>query len=162
MTSTDDKQIYILDTNALIGFSLWLPIDLHKSFWSKLQESLESGAWVLLDVVVNEIKHDNDGLKKWCEEQRKKGLQKSIDDTHRNRAVEINNVYKMIDETSGKSTVDTYVIAYAEANKLVVFSRESPRVKATDLYKVPDVCKELKVKVIHKPKEFVEAIGFRN
>lgn len=162
MNEKKDKIMYTLDTNALIGFAVWLPIDLNKIFWSKLEESLQNGDWALLDVVINEIKFENDGLKKWCEAQKKKSLQKIIDDANRNRAIEINNTYKMIDETTGKSSVDTHLIAYAEAHKLTIFSRESPRMKDTDLYKIPDVCAKLNVRVIKKPREFLEAIGFKN
>jgi hypothetical protein len=31
MNPTDEAQTYILDTNTLIGFSVWLPIDLSTS-----------------------------------------------------------------------------------------------------------------------------------
>ena len=162
MNDAEKKRVYILDTNALIQFSVWLPIDLNKNFWGKLEEALEKGEWVLLDVMVGEIKYGNDGLQKWCDVQKKKSLMKNIDDSHRERATEINNAYKMIDETTGKSTGDTYLIAYAEANKLTLFSREAPRKDNSDLYKIPDVCKELNVQLIYKPKEFLEAIGYRN
>lgn len=90
------------------------------------------------------------------------GLVKSVEDVHRVRAVEINNQYPMIDQTTQKSTVDTYLIAFAEVNKLVLFSRESQRKLSTDLYKVPDVCKLLHVKNIAKPVVFLKAIGYRN
>ena len=162
MSDAKQKKVYILDTNALIQFSVWLPIDLNKNFWAKLEEALEKGEWVLLDVMVGEIKYGNDGLQKWCEAQKKKGRMKSIDDAHRERAAEINNAYKMIDEATGKSTGDTYLVAYAEANKLTVFSREAPRKNSGDPYKIPDVCKVLNVQLIYKPKEFLEAIGYRN
>ncbi|MEK7144914.1 MAG: DUF4411 family protein [Patescibacteria group bacterium] len=162
MNPSEDKRVYILDTNALIQFSLWLPIDLNKNFWTKFEESLGKGEWVLLDVMVDEIKFGNDGLKKWCDRQKQKGLMRSITDDHRNRGAEINNTYKMIDDVTGKSTGDTYLIAYAESNKLIVFSREAPRKGNGDLYKIPDVCKALKVELIYKPREFLEAIGYRN
>ena len=145
----------------MIGFSLWLPITLHGVFWAKFAESLAKGEWILLDVVVKEIKYNPD-LQKWCKEQEKKGLVKAIDDTHRDRGVEINNSNKMIDAATGKSTVDTYIIAYAEANKLVLFSRESPMKPGDALYKIPDVCSILKVDRIAKPQIFLEAIGFKN
>lgn len=162
MNDDVNKKVYILDTNALIQFSVWLPIDLNKSFWSNMEKSLENGGWTLLDIMVDEIKYSNDGLKKWCEDQKKNGFMKSIEDKHRDRATEINNSYKMIDETTGKSTGDTYLIAYAEAYKLTVFSREAPRKNNEDLYKIPDVCRELSVNRIYKPKEFIKAIGYKN
>lgn len=162
MITTQQRKIYVLDANILFGFALWMPIDFNKNFWAKLEESLQNGTWILLDVVVGEVKYDNGGLKKWCEDQRKKGLVKSITDDHKNRGIEINNLYKMIDETSQKSTVDTYLIAYAEANKLVIFSREAFRTNSTDLYKIPDVCKSLNVPTIRMPKDFLDVIDFRN
>ena len=162
MSNAEKKKVYILDTNALIQFSLWLPIDLNKAFWGKMEEALKNGVWVLLDVMVDEIKYSNDGLKKWCEDRKKNGLMKNIDDGHRERATEINNSYKMIDETTGKSTGDTYLVAYAEANQLTVFSREAPRKDNNDLHKIRDVCKELHISVIYKRKEFIEVIVYKN
>ena len=160
--STGNETIYLLDTNVLFELSLWLPMDLNKPFWSKAEAALSDGKWILLDAVVGEIRLENDGLKKWCEEQKRKGLVRNINDAHRSRAVEINNQYKMIDETTLRSTVDTYLIAYAEANGFVIFSREGFRKKEGDLYKIPDVCKELHLKVLRKPREFFEAIGHKS
>lgn len=82
--------------------------------------------------------------------------------TTKDRGIEINNTYKMIDETTQKSTVDTYLIAYAEENELVVFSREAFRTSNEELYKIPDVCRVLDIQIIRKPIRFLEAIGFRN
>ncbi len=162
MNDTNTSKIFIIDTNALIEFSVWLPIDLNKIFWSRMEESVREGKWVLLDTIVNEVRNDNDGLKSWCQEQKRKGLMKSIDDNHKNRAVEINGSYKMIDETTGRSSGDTYLIAYAEANKLTIFTREKPRRDAADLYKIPDVCDAIKVRYIRRPRVFLEAIGYKN
>ena len=162
MNLPKSKRVYVVDTNVLIQLSVWMPIDLNSIFWKKFEESLANGDWVLLDVMVEEIKYGNDGLKKWCGEQKKKGLIQSIADDHRNRAAEINNAYKMIDESSGKSAGDTYLLAFTEAHKLVVFSREAPRRNSSDLYKIPDVCKILNIDIIYRPREFFEAIGFKN
>ncbi|MDP3043502.1 MAG: DUF4411 family protein [bacterium] len=151
---------FLVDTNVLIGFSLWTPIPLNGGFWNKLEEALGDGKWVLLDVVVKEIKYNPD-LVKWCEKQKNNGLVKKICDDDKYRAIEINSQYKMIDEVTQKSTVDTYLIAYAEANNLGIFSRESPRSNSTDLYKIPDVCDELKIERIKQPMIFLKKIGFK-
>lgn len=161
MSASPTKEIYILDTNVLFGLSLWIPIKLNTIFWSKLESALQSGEWILLDVVVGEVTHEGD-LKKWCKEQKKNGLVINISDEDRNRAVEINNTYRMIDDTTQKSTVDTYLIAHAEANNLIVFSRESPRGNDTQLYKIPDVCDILKVQHTKSPERFYRAIGYKN
>jgi len=162
MTASQEKSAYLLDANILFGFSLWMPIDLNKNFWDKLEESLRNGDWILLDVVVAEIAYDNDGLKKWCDAQKKHGLVVTIGDDIKNRAVEINNTYKMIDETTQKSAVDTYLVAYAEKHQMIVFSREALRIDNTKPYKIPDVCNALKIQWIRRPKRFLGAIGFKN
>ena len=161
MNSAAKRKIYVLDTNVLIGFSLWLPIHLNGLFWTKTTEALKNGDWVLLDAVVKEVKY-NDPLTKWCKEQGQKSLVQAITDVHKTRGVAINNQYKMIDDTTLKSTVDTYLIAYAEANGLIVFSRESPRKNSTELYKIPDVCTALGIQRIAKPEIFMQAIGYKN
>lgn len=159
MNEEVEKTKYILDTNILIGFAVWCPISLNKTFWDKLAQSLSDGDWILLDVVVGEVLYDIE-LKKWFKEQDRKGLVKSVRDEDRERAIEINNIYEMIDEETQKSTVDTYIVAFAEANKLGIFSQESPRRMSTEPYKIPDVCDELKIKRIKKPVVFLKGIGF--
>lgn len=162
MTASQGKRIYLLDANILFSFSLWIPIDLNKNFWDKLEESLQNGDWILLDVVIAEIVHDNYGLRKWCDTQKKKGLVTTIEDDTKDRGVEINNKYKMIDETTQKSTVDTYLIAYAEEHQMIVFSREGFRISNIELYKIPDVCRALNIQMIRRPKRFFDDIGFKN
>ena len=161
MSEPQEKRIYILDTNVLIDFSVWIPIALNKTFWDGLEESLKDNKWVLLDVVVDEIKY-NPELEKWCEKQKRNGLVKKIEDHNRERAIEINNTYKMIDESDGNSTADTYIIAYAEKNKLSIFSRESFKIKENGLLKIPEVCQKLNIITIKRPVKFLESISFKN
>ena len=97
MNTVAKRKIYVLDTNVLIGFSLWLPISLNNVFWTKTAESLKNGDWVLLDAVIKEIKY-SDPLAKWCKEQHQKGLVQTITEYHKARGVAINNQYKMIVE----------------------------------------------------------------
>ena len=150
-----------MDTNVLIGLSLWKPISLKLNdvFWTEFTKYLERGDWILLDVVVNEVKFDKD-LIAWCKEQKKNKLITELDDQSRDRAVEINKIYPMINQTTFKSEVDTFIVAYAEANFFGIFSRESPRVGSDGLYKIPDVCKVLQIKRLSKPKAFFKEIGF--
>jgi hypothetical protein len=161
MSAQSQKVVYLLDTNVLIGFALWLPIRLNTVFWTKLTEALKNEQWILVDVVIKEIKFNED-LKKWCSERNKEGLVKKLSDSHKERGIEINNQYKMIDQVTQKSTVDTYVIAYAEDRNLTMFSRESPRKNGVGLYKIPDVCDILRVPRIAKPEIFMDAIGYNN
>lgn len=162
MTDNPTKIKYLLDTNILIDFALWIPINLkfNGDFWNKLEETLQNGDWILLDVVINEIKYPTE-LKAWCQKMKQKGLVTKFTDDTKIRSIEINNTYEMIDSITSKSTVDTYLIAYAEANKLCIFSRESPRKLGDKLYKIPDVCDELKIQKIKRPEVFLKQIGFQ-
>lgn len=162
MSNSLTEKIYVLDTNILFDLSVWLPMDLNKVFWTQFEEALQNGKWILLDVVADEIRGDNDGLKKWCEEQKKKGFVKNLEDSHRTRSVEINEQYPMIDESTQRSTVDTYLIAYTEANEHTIFTREGYRKKSNDLHKIPDVCRALNIKFIRRPRDFFEMLGYKN
>lgn len=161
MSNASGKAKYILDANILIGFSIWAPIAFHKSFWSKLTTALENDEWILLDVVVNEITFEGD-LKKWCKDQKKSALVKTVTDENRDRAIEINNQYKMIDDVTQNSTADTYIIAYAEANKLGIVTRENHKEIDKHLFKIPDVCAQLGIETIKRPETFLRKIGLAN
>ena len=163
MTTNPGKNKYLLDTNILIGFSLWKPmsLQLNNFFWLQFSELLGRGDWILLDVVVNEVNNGYDlELKKWCKQQKTNNYIQKISSDNRIRGIEINNIYPMIDQYSQKSTVDTYLLAYAEENNLGIFSREAYRRNSNDLYKIPDVCDILNIKRLRKPKAFLKYIGF--
>lgn len=161
MSIEEGQKKYVVDTNFLIGFALWNPFKFSTDFWDRITELLVEGKWILLDVVADEVKYEPD-LKKWIKEQKHNHRVVKIDDDVRNRASEINNKYKMIDEISGKSEADTYIIAYAEINGFSVVSRESPRVNSNDLYKIPDVCKLLNIEHIRRPGTFMKKLDFNN
>lgn len=160
MTTSKQKN-YVLDTNILINFGLFVPLKLNKDFWNKMEATLQVGQWVLLDVVVQEIKY-NQELMNWCKVQIGAGRVQKIEDIHRMRAVEINNLYPMIDQTTQKSEADTYILAYAETKELCVFSRESKKdqLKPDALYKIPDVCGKLDISCERVPEKFLTNLGF--
>lgn len=151
---------YIIDTDALVGFYTWHPFDHSRNFWSKFEAAIRERKVVLLDVVADEIIYDSP-LKAWVKEQKRKGLVTRINDEAREKAVEINNQYKMINEDTGNSQTDTYIVAHASLNNLKVFSREAPRESEGDFYKIPDVCDELGIGHTRSPNYFLSQIGYR-
>ena len=161
MNNVPSTVKYVMDTSMLIGFSRWIPISLNKNFWDKLEVSLQERKWVLLDIVVNEVKH-NKPLEDWCKKQKINGLVTNITDDDKNGGIKINNDYPMIDQVTFKSETDTYIIAHALNNSLGVFSTEMQKLPNEKLYKIPDVCKELNVKSTHIPKDFLESIDFKD
>lgn len=158
MNEEEQNDIYILDTNVLLELERWIPIEIGPTFWDLLEKALKDGKWVLLDIIVEEIGYPAT-LVAWCKKQRAMGNVVKIDDSQRERGVEINRLFPMIDESSGRSEKDTYLIAYAEAYGLTVFSREGPKKPSESRYKIPDVCTELKVRSIRNPRTFYKLIG---
>jgi hypothetical protein len=161
MNEDESQQVkYILDTNVLFELAIWISPKLNKPFWVKMHESLRDGKWVLLDVIVEEIRRDGD-LKKWCKEMKSAGLVTEVTSQQRLRGVEINNAYKIINDATQQSQADVYLIAFAEENKLCIFTRERNKRHNEELYKIPDVCDQLNVNYIRTPEDFYEAMGFR-
>ncbi len=140
------KLPYILDTNILIGFQEWVPREFFPTFWSTLADKIQDGKIILLDVVCDEVLY-SPSLTKWCATQKGNNLLTSIDNQDRVRGLVINSQYKMIDANSGKSEVDTYIIAYAERTGVSICSKESRRRNNKELYKIPDVCGILKIHI---------------
>lgn len=160
ISSTPLPNKYVLDTNILINFAMWRPLSMCPEFWDRMSETLKEGKWILLDVVVDEIKYDDD-LIEWCKKQKNNALITILPDECRERAVEINNRHPMIDEVTAKSTVDTFIVSFAELNKLYIFTRESFKDsnKIDALHKIPDVCKLLHIKYERVPKRFLQNIA---
>lgn len=158
MTEEGLTKKYLLDTNVLVELDRWIPSDLNPEFWTTLEEALGEGKWVLLDIVVKEIIHPKP-LVAWCQRQKSKGYVSKVEDAQKERGVEINTSYPMIDEVTRRSETDTYLIAYAETYNLIVFSREGKRKLSEILLKIPDVCLALGIPFIREPREFYEHIG---
>lgn len=159
MSIDANQTIYVVDANILFGFSIWNPLEFKPAFWSKFEKALEDKKWVLLDVVVGEVIYEGE-LKKWCKQQKDKGLVTAIDDEIRNLAVEVNNKYQMINTETGNSSVDPFIIAYASKNGLGIFTREIYKTPGESLFKIPDVCALLKIPYIKNPTRFMKSIGF--
>lgn len=151
---------YVIDADALIGLGIWHPFDLSNNFWSKLEVALKEKKVVLLDVVVDEVKYDGPPPQ-WFKKQKINGLITKIDDVVREKAVEISNQYKIVDENTGNSQTDTYILAYASLNNLKIFTREGLKKREADFYKIPDICQKLGIQYTRRPRVFLSHIGYR-
>lgn len=160
MSTVPSAKKYVMDTNTLIGFSIWNPITLNKTFWDCLERALMDGKWVLLDVVVKEITYSGP-LKDWCKKQKQRKLVTEISDDDKLSAIEINNNYPMVDMSTFNSEGDTFIVAYALNNGLAIFSREIHKTPTQPLYKIPDVCAKLNIDVTKHPERFLESIGYK-
>lgn len=162
MTSNESHNdtVYIVDADFLINFHKWMPRSLFPTFWQELERTLQEGHWILLDVVVKEVTREGP-MRHWCRKQEQAGLVAKVTDTDKFAGAEINNRYPMIDVNSGRSTNDTYIIAYAKANGYGVASDESPRIDDSKPYKIPDVCEALKIPRIRKAEVLYKKIGIK-
>ncbi|PIZ81296.1 MAG: hypothetical protein COY02_02800 [Parcubacteria group bacterium CG_4_10_14_0_2_um_filter_41_6] len=159
---TSTESVYVIDTNILIGFDIWHPFKNCPDFWVKLESAIKDGKVILLDVVVDEVRPYNLGLTKWLKKQKDNGLIIKISDEVREEAVRINNQYKMINQNTGNSIADTYVIAFALLNGVGIFTRESPRKYSNQLYKIPDVCDKFGIAYKRSPAEIMSFIGINS
>lgn len=139
---SQQKTVYVIDSNFLINFDKWIPQSVCSKFWSELERTLKEGKWILLDVVVKEVSREST-LKKWCEKQKQNGLVTKITDADKLAAAQLNRDYPMIDPASGRSEGDTYILAHAKAGGYGIASDESLRRSTSDPYKIPDVCAKL-------------------
>ena len=147
---------YVIDTNILISFRIFTPMNIHKTFWNRMTDAVKQGKLIFIQDVAEECK--DPFLKLWLKTVSNSVTR--IDDNLRNRAIEINNQYPMIDRTSTtiKSQADPVIIAFAEKNKDIVFSHEKNRKKDDDLYKIPDVCEILKIRCVRWPDKVLPKI----
>ena len=148
---------YVIDTNILINFAIFAPMNFHKSFWKALEDQVTKQNIIIIDVVKKECKWDP--LKSWVN---RLGTYIVKTDDIKDRAAEINNKYHLITETSEgpKSEADPVIIAYAAKIDAIVFSYEAKRKFETDAMKMPDVCEKLKIGYERRPAKVMEALKF--
>ena len=149
----NQRKPYIIDTNILISFHIFTPMNIHVTFWDQLSEAVENGEIIIIREVVNECTKPPE-IKKWVRSQ--KIIE--TDDVHE-RATEINNEYRLITEKEGikKSEADPIIIAYAEKNNGIVFTQEAEN----DPKKMPDVCKALSIDCQRWPGQVFKDIKFK-
>ncbi len=167
-----NQDSYVIDTNILINFGIFTPHNVHKKFWSSMEEALQNDKIIILEEVAYECKEGD--LKIWIDEQRKAGRVVSVNADIRARAMYINEEYQLLTygtNKSGKrvqkSKADSIIIAYAENNKHTVFTWESDKqVKQMKrvVYpeyasmKIPAVCKALDIPYIRYPDQVLKKV----
>ena len=156
------NNVYVLDTNIFINLKIFLPPEMFVLFYEKLFSSIKEGKVVLLECVLKELeKGTNNELDIFLQKCKDNNLITKTD-SFIERGVEINNNYKMIDETSRKSEADTIIIAFCEQSEYyILLTREGYKKENDFLYKIPDVCKILKVKFNRKMEDFYNYIGYK-
>ena len=150
-------DIYVIDANMLINWSIFNPISHNKVFWSSLKKFIDKEQIILIKPIAEECRYGR--IKVWVESDAKIT---EISDDVKKRATEINDEYRLITNENGivKSEADPFLIVYAEIHRCTVLSYESRRKNENDPMKIPDVCAELEIGHTRSTEEMMENLNF--
>ncbi|MCY3550817.1 MAG: DUF4411 family protein [Candidatus Poribacteria bacterium] len=136
------QVIYSLDTSALIAaFHERYPIENFPSFWRKIEALIKNGQLKMSQIVFDEAMRDTE-IKQWCDEnQLKPDFQVVIDESVQEQVSEVLSEFpRLVDNRTGKSGADPWVIALAlTIENCVVVTEENPT-HSQNRPKIPDVC----------------------
>ena len=137
-----DQIVYSLDTSALIAaFHERYPIQNFDSLWRRIEELIRNGRMKMSQVVFEEAMRDTE-IKQWCDQnQLKQDFQVAIDEAVQEHVNEILTQFpRLVDNRTGKSGADPWVIALALTfENCVVVPEENPT-NRRDRPKIPDAC----------------------
>lgn len=160
---------YILDTNIFItAKNKWYPFDLFPSFWNQIIDKAEQGMIYICDEIYNELLSGDDELSLWIKQNKEKFNCLKSDELKTIAAYSeiINNVaHNKIFKESAKrefaEVADSWIIAHAKANNLVIVTQET-RVdfNCKQRVKIPNICYEFGIEYIDII-EFMRRTNFR-
>ncbi len=170
---TSNQTSYVIDTSVLINFGIFTPHNVHRTFWSRMEEAIDDGKIIIINEVADECTIDP--IKQWIDVQRDAGRVIKVNQQIYDRAEKINKKYHIVTEERNrktgravtKSNADPVIIAYAENNKCTVFTRESDRaIKGGKQFSfskenpgnIPVVCKRLGVPYARFPDEVLHKV----
>ncbi len=145
-----DQVIYSLDTSALIAaFHERYPIANFPTLWHKIEELIKSNRLKMSQVVFDEAMRDSE-IRQWCNQNHlKQYFQVPIDEFVQEKASEILSEFpRLVDNRSGKSGADPWVIAFALTSENCIVVTEEGPTDSVDRPKIPDVCKHFEVECI--------------
>ncbi len=168
-----NQDKYVVDANILINFGTYTPRNVHKTFWSRMEEAVDDGKMIIIKEVADECSIGD--IEIWLDEQSKAGRIVEVEQEILARAAVIDKKYHIVTEelnrktgmTVIKSAADPVIIAYAENKKHIVFTREVPRrrKKGEPLVfskerpgKIPDVCNKLGVTCFRSPAKVLKKV----
>lgn len=159
----DAKDIYIIDSNALIApYKMYYAFDLIPAYWNELEKYFNNGHIVVLDVVKDEIYKGNDALTGWISKldnltiiprvtgETVKYYQEVLE------FIKSSGYYKeqALYEWAPSNIADPWLIASAKANNFTLvtqevksggLSKKNPNKKA----KIPDVARFFDVNTLN-------------
>lgn len=164
----DFMSIYIVDSNILIeAYKRNYHLDVVHSFWKKLTELANDGKIISIDRVRSEI-YDNreDELKSWCVDNLPVSFFKDSKEVIREytsmvawaQSKSAHFKHSAIADFSELGRADAWLISYALANpqERVLVTQEVSDPRNKTVIKIPDACKENKIRCINTMQMFKE------
>lgn len=150
---------FCFDTSAILdAWVRYYPPDVFPTIWVRMDQAATTGQIFVIDEVVTELKHKDDGIHKWIDSR--ESMIVPIDDGIQSYLVGIMTRYpKLVDTRRSRSGCDPWVIALARARGFSVVTAEKASGNLTRP-KIPDVCKDLAVPCIEVV-EFFRKQGWR-
>lgn len=156
---TDD---HLIDANSLITpYHKYYPFDFAKKFWDQLQENMECGNIIILDVVYDEIMKGQDDLAEWLENVELPYILSRKDESiliaYGNviNHINTNDCYKgtALTEWSKIHIADPWLISAAVAKGYSIVSFETGNsnlnsINPSKAPKIPDVAKDFEAEVV--------------
>ncbi len=136
-------KIYCLDTSAFIeSWQRYYPIDSFPGIWNELESLIKNKRIIAPKEVLLEIRRKDDDLHKWIKNNEDIFIE--LDDDFQKAVSEIMTAFpKLVDERSGKSSGDPFVIALAKIRKTPVITYEKGGTEQRP--KIPNVCNHYKI-----------------
>ena len=132
---------YCIDTSALIdAWVRWYPREMFPTLWEKVDALIDDGRLFSSEEVLQELERkEGDTLYEWAKERQDYFL--SLNDDIQACASQIMANYpRLVDERTGKSFADPWVIATAHTRGCTVVTGERPTDSPDRRPKIPDVC----------------------
>jgi hypothetical protein len=121
----------------------WYPPDIFPSLWVHMEKLIADGDLTSTEEVRNELEKKHDELFAWVKTKSEMFLPLRDDIQHQVRVI-LEQFPKMVDQRSGKSFADPFVVATARATGTTVVTGEAPT-RSPNRPKIPDVCNHFKV-----------------
>lgn len=160
-------KIYVVDSNFFIqAHRATYPLDVAKSFWSKVRELAEAGTIVSIDKVKKELFDKNDDLENWCVNNLPTEFFKDSSSALREYgqisawAISKNDHYlpQAINEFLDADEADAFLISYALADiqNRVLVTQEVSRPQQKKKIQIPEPCDVFGVKYMNTIQMFRE------
>lgn len=148
-------SVYLIDSSVFIeAHRSYYPFDVFVGFWNSIKILANQNRIISLDKVKNEIYHNEDELKKWCENNLPKDFFKSSADSIAKyqeiaKWSKSNEHYREQAKTKflDSDYADAFLIAYAltDADSIILATQEVGDPLSKRSIKIPDVCNEFNI-----------------